>query len=289
MEPKEHDPTATKRRVWLLCLLAAHVVLGVALGAFVRLGGYHTIPAVPVRFFVGLVFAQTSLLGIWTGFGRSPWWLRLSGFAVGAGCLGVGGCIGINEPDWLSFCLFAGNGVIATVVLTIFRCARFRVTLPVVEYHTGGGRQIGIRHLLILTAVVAAILGVGRHLKFGGFDVYPLPALISVYLVLLVFSCVLVGTLSAWAMLRERALVLRGAILLVVAATAGWGVAQIVSGMLVFWLVVYLTQAIILIVSLLVVRSCGYRLMRLPRGASKTGAGGETTALSEDNRRQEDK
>jgi len=31
MEPKEHDPTATKRRGWMLCLFAAHVVLGVAL------------------------------------------------------------------------------------------------------------------------------------------------------------------------------------------------------------------------------------------------------------------
>jgi len=68
--------------------------------------------------------------------------------------------------------------------------------------------------------------------------------------------------------------------LFVVAAAAGLGIAatewRLTKDFLeVFssWLTVYLTETIVLIVSLLVVRHCGYRLMRLPREQSGNGAG----------------
>lgn len=188
MEPNEHDPTATKRHVWLLCLFVAHVLIAVALGAIVRLGGYHRDESLPLRLFVGLIFAQMCLVAIWAG--------------------------------------------------------------------------------------------LGRHLRFGGFGLGPFPAILIVYLVLIVVSCALIGIVSPWAMLRDRFLVVRGVIFLAVAVAVAWGMAALEWRIredfletFVFWLVVHLTQAIVLIVSLLVVRSRGYRLMRLPRGASRTGAG----------------
>jgi len=269
MRLKWGDSTATKRRVAILCLFAAHLLAGVSLGAFIWLGGYNSVPSLPVRFFVGLIFAQASLLGIWAGFGRSPWWLRSSGLALGAGYLGVGGCIGVHEPNWLSFCLFTSTSIMVTILLIIFRCAGFSIRLRTIEDYDRAGHQIGIRHLLLLTAVVAVMLGVGRQLSFGRFDIYPLPTIIFVYLAFVLTSCVLVGILSAWSMLREKWIVFRGAILLVVAAAAGWAVAQTITETLTFWLVVFPIQAVVLIASLLVVRFCGYRLMRFPRRQSK--------------------
>ena len=57
MEPREHDRIATKRRVWLLSLFAAHVLIGVALVAILP-GGYYSEQSLPGMSFVGLVFAQ---------------------------------------------------------------------------------------------------------------------------------------------------------------------------------------------------------------------------------------
>ena len=276
---KVNDPTAAKRREWILRLFAAHVVVAVALGAIARLRSLDWGPHPCEMSFIGLVFAQTSLLGVWAGLSRSPWWTRLPGLAVGAVCMGVGGCVGIDEVDWLTFFVFACNGVMVAAVLTIFRCVRFRVALPMIDNHDQAGRPYGIRHLLILTLVVALMLWIGRHLDFGRFDIWFLADL-DMFLAVITSSCVLIGVLSPWTMLREGLLALRGVILFVVAAAAGLGIAatewRLTKDFLeVFssWLTVYLTETIVLIVSLLVVRHCGYRLMRLPREQSGNGAG----------------
>jgi len=108
--------------------------------------------------------------------------------------MGVGGCVGIDEVDWLTFFVFAGNGVMVAAVLTIFRCVRFRVALPMIDNHDQAGRPYGIRHLLILTLVVALMLWIGRHLDFGRFDIWFLADL-DMFLAVITSSCVLIGVL----------------------------------------------------------------------------------------------
>jgi hypothetical protein len=100
---------------------------------------------------------------------------------------------------------------------------------------------------------------VGRGLKFS------LPDIDEVLLLVIIASAyALVGVLSPWAMLRGRLVVVRGVILLIIAAAAGWGVFRVfpVPVELAFWIGIALAEAVLLVVSLLVVRSCGYRLMR---------------------------
>ena len=46
-------------------------------------------PSLAAAVFVGIVFCQTSLLGIWGGLGMSSWWNRLLGVMVGMGYLGL--------------------------------------------------------------------------------------------------------------------------------------------------------------------------------------------------------
>jgi len=111
--------------------------------------------------------------------------------------------------------------------------------------------------LLILTVVVAVMLAVGRNLKFSLSDIGEVP-----FLVILASAYALVGVLSPWAILGGRLVVVRGMILLAVATGAGWGVGQMVSFAVVYWIGMALTEGVLLVASLLVVRSCGYRLMR---------------------------
>jgi len=184
------------------------------------------------------------------------------GLGVGSGCLGVGAGVGVDQLDWETFFIFTSTTATVTVVHAIFRCFRYRIGLPTTECNARTELQYGIRHLLILTVVVAVMLAVGRSLKFSLSDFSQLP-----FLVIIVSAHALVGVLSPWAMLRGTLLLLRGAILLVIAGAAGWGVARMIphADASEFWIGMTLTEAVLLIATLLVVRSCGYRLMRRRR------------------------
>jgi len=269
MEPKEDAPTSTNPRVWTLSLLAVHLLVGAAVGAFVRLGGYDEGRTPPTVIFAGLIFAQGSLLGIWASLGMNPWWGRLAGLLIGCVCLGVGAGIGLDELDESIFYPFALPGIMVATVLTIFRCFKYCIDFPTNEHDANANLQFGIRHLLIMTVVVAVILAIGRSLKLSLPDNH-----LFVLTVVIASAQALVGVLSPWAMLRERLLVVRGAILLAVAAVAGWGTARILTQpSAAFWISIALTEATVLIASLLVVRRCGYRLMRVPRGQSTSEVG----------------
>jgi len=257
MQLSEDDPTAFRRRATMLCLAGDHLLLGLALGAFVRLGNYSGGPSLPLALFVGLAFAQSSLLGIWAGLGGGAWWLRLVGLAVASSCLAVGVCICVNELEWAGFFLFTFTAVVLMVVLAIFRCFRFRICFPASEFDARTELQFGIRHLLILTVVVAVTFAVGRHVRLSLSDIQMLPRV-----VIIASAPFLVGVLSPWAMFGERLLVIRGVILLVIAAGAGWGLDRMLGIGSAFWVVISLAEAVLLMASLFVVRLCGYRLMR---------------------------
>jgi len=267
MQLSEDDPTAFRRRATMLCLAGDHLLLGLALGALVRLGNYSGIPSLPLALFVGLAFAQSCLLGIWAGLGGGAWWLRLVGLAVGSSCLAVGVGLGIDNLDWVTFFIFTFTPVTVTVALAIFRCFRFRICFPADECNARTEFQFGIRHLLILTVVVAVVFAVGRHVKLSLSDVQMLPRVI-----IIAFAQIPVGVLSPWTMLRGRLVVVRVVCLLVIAAAAGWGLDRIVHDGSAFWVILSLAEAVLLIASLLVVRLCGYRLMRQRKGAVETTA-----------------
>ncbi|MCH5376479.1 MAG: hypothetical protein JJ992_21120, partial [Planctomycetes bacterium] len=62
----------------ILALTFVHIVLGVVLACF-----SSDQPAVSLALFLGLIFAQTSLLGMWGGLGGNHWLLRMIGIVTG--------------------------------------------------------------------------------------------------------------------------------------------------------------------------------------------------------------
>ena len=112
--------------------MLAHVVVGL-IGAFVAYFAGRG-PTLRGAAFVGIVFSQTSLLGIWGGLGTNPWWSRLIGVVVGVGYLGLLLGVGISEPDWeetTSSCLSAPR--LITGVLLVIRCFRVRICVAILQ------------------------------------------------------------------------------------------------------------------------------------------------------------
>jgi len=257
MHVSEDDPAALRRGVSILCLIGAHLLFGLVLWAIGRPGSHATGPTLSLTLFVGLAFAQGSLLGVWGSLGAGPWWLRLAGLGIGGSGLAIGACAGLAELDWETFFIFIFATVLVAAVLTVFRCFGFRIGLPTTGGIARTELQFGIRHLLILTVVVAVVLAIGRNLKISYSDIDDVP-----FLAVIASAYALIGILSPWALLGGNLVVVRGVFLLAIAAAVGWGVGQVIPFTLSFWIGIGLTEAVLLIASLLVLRFCGYRLMR---------------------------
>jgi ABC-type multidrug transport system fused ATPase/permease subunit len=250
--------TPTTPRPRILWLVLAHIVVGLT-GAFVAypLRG----PTLRGPAFVGIVFSQTSLLGIWGGLGTNPWWSRLIGVVVGVGSLGLLLGVGVDELAWENYFIVSVGTALITGVLLVVRCFRVCICVATVEQAAAYRMQFTIRQLLVLTFAVACLVSLGKWLAPHLMNVTE-PLLLT--LIGLVFATV--GLLSVWPALGARHPVLPSLIVIVVAAGVGFCFAQLtpMSGMASLWMTVTSIEALVLVPSLLVVRSCGYRLMRLP-------------------------
>ncbi len=236
----------------MLALIAAHAIVG----SFAALASDHN-PTAASAFFFALMMCQTSLLGIWGGVGLTPGVLRLIGLVVGSGLLGtVLGlglgriAIGIYFLVYIVMSLVAGAAWL--VRLTKARLVRLGSdSLPARE-----GLQFTIQHLLLLTLVVACLLTIGKLLapRLWGLDLVAAVAVLG--------ACfVAVALASLWAMLGLGRPFVRSLVVFPLAAGAGWiGEIVIRDDNFPFWIAVTLTQAVLLVASLAVVRYNGYRL-----------------------------
>lgn len=256
--PLDTLTTASTIARWrITCLVVGHVALGIAGICFSDI--YRSGITLRVAAFVGLVSAQTSLLGIWGALGACSWWKRLIGVTTGTVGLDIVLETGLREPyfDLLIIVVVAISCVL--VPLLIVRC--FRV---VIHYDTSSAPavdriQFSIRHLMILTFVVACLVSLARMMQ-------PIESRSDVFvgILQLVGLLGLVGVLAVWVLFATKWPILHGLGLVAVAAGAGcW------FGLRVFLDVETMTtavtvEAVSVVVSLLVVRSCGYRLVRLP-------------------------
>ena len=108
-------------------------------------------PNLAAAVFVGIVFCQTSLLGIWGGLGMSSWWNRLLGVTVGVGYLGLLMDLCLGEPYRDNHVIVSLATVLVAGVLLIVRCFRVRICLTTVTKTAVPRFQFSIRQLLILT------------------------------------------------------------------------------------------------------------------------------------------
>ncbi len=208
--------------------------------------------------FIGLVNSQASLLGIWGGSGTSRWWIRLAGVLVGVGYLGPQFGICIDDPGRETILIVAFATLMVSAVLLLARCFGFRTRLNSDQNTPAKEMQFSIRHLMILTLVVACLLALAKwQQRYLDLDDWPMLAAIAA-------PFATVGLVAAWAVLGTERPLIGIPVLLAVAVGAGYGLEKSLDPGPEFgiWMTATLTEALSLTVSLLVIRSCGYRLRR---------------------------
>jgi hypothetical protein len=126
-----------------------------------------------------------------------------------------------------------------------------------------GIRWLVIRHLMLLTFVVACMASIGRLMqpRFPRINVV-------VHLLLFTLTVGVIGIMPVWFVWNSKRPILYSIGWFVVAACTGccFAVAQPFYDQhsIIWTTVATTTEAFAVVVSLLVVRSCGYRLVRLP-------------------------
>jgi hypothetical protein len=144
-------------------------------------------------------------------------------------------------------------------LLGICRCFGLRIhsiTVKALEKTT----QFSIRHLMLLTLAVACLCAAAKWLHVD-IRAFPVLALIASLFVIL-------GLVAVWAILGTKHTTPGLAALSLLAALVGTGLALVVSDAEVadLWIVATMTGALLFVVSLCVIRRCGFRVRRQPKG-----------------------
>jgi len=270
----------SRRRVMTWCLVGAHVVggLGVAGACAGLMDPFPTSPVVdtstPIgRFlhahslliFLSIALPQAGLLGMWLGLGASPRRHRLVGgllVVVYLGALTAGFVPARYFPARHFYNYFLPVLVPSAAVALLARGVRrwFAQVVLVTEASSPiPGLQFSIRLMLIATAVVAVVLG----LKPGKVE----PSLLTTIVVYMVFGLCMgsVVLASLWAALAPGHPAPRIAVVLLFAGFIGvmpfYYVGLSRSAQLTAAAVSSITQALIVVASLLVIRWQGFRLV----------------------------
>jgi hypothetical protein len=267
------EPTERPRkpRVRWLVLVLAHVAIGLSTGMLAAWIGFsHWGSDLVVAVFVGIVFGQTSLLGIWGALGTSSWWKRLLGVVVGMVCLGLLLDLSVGPPYRDNHVIVLLAVVLVAGVLLVVRCFRFRICGTAVDRTAVPRFQFSIRHLLILTFVVACLVSLGKWL-----GPHLIPATEPFRLAMIGLLLATVGLITVWPVLGTRHPLLPSMIATGVAAGLGFGLTKLnpLFAGTALWTTIPSVEALSLVASLLVVRSWGYRLVWLPVANSRVEHG----------------
>lgn len=253
----------SKRRSRFWLLLAAHFIVVPFFCIWSTVEG--TVPfmlefvlVIPV---FGTVLAQSSLLGVWVAFSQATWWKRLAGMVIGAIVLEIMLLFGAQDDGFTLIAAMATGGIAAVFCLVRWRFADLR-SFPNGEVLNGqDGVQFSISGLMLFTLVVAAMIIGAREMRENA------PVGPSFFVVSIWSLCfVLTGLAGAWAGLGLARPILRSLFVLLVAAALGglfaYGINIDDRRIYSYIIPMMLIHAGVLIASLLVVRSCGYRLLR---------------------------
>lgn len=253
MEAKPESPNFRLRFFWLV---AAQVVIGVLAGLVTHLD-YRSewLSELPGCIMV----SQISLLGVWGGQGGTALWKRLIGVLLGISYLMilVKFGIGVAHIDALIFifCLTA-----STVFMTL--SVRF-ITGAIYHESSSAGescrRQFSVRRLFGLTTVVA-FLAAALKLVHSLIDDLLRQMLFGIFVYSLAYA--VIAIVPMWCVLAMKRPVLLGILVVAVAACVGDVFGHLsqpkadIVGM--FFMA---TQATYVVITLLIVRSWGYRLL----------------------------
>jgi len=234
-------------------LIGVHAIAGIVLAFFSA-----DPPAVSSALFLSLIFCQTSLLGMWCGLGTSHWLLRLVGLIVGAGGLAIMLGAGIGKLSGEIISVVVAAVLLVAAVTWIVRWLKGAMQqIPDSTPDAREGLQFTIRHLLVLTFVVACLVTIGKALAPR------LPHFHDVTMLSAIAVCfVSVALVAIWAILGLGQVLFRSLVLFVISAIVGWILARVIDeGDDIFWTSTTILQATYLMGSLLAIRACGYRFL----------------------------
>ena len=255
---------SSKARIGLL--VAVHIVAGLLSAWYANTANSHGMsPAVDELMFIGLyalVYAQAGLIGIWSGLSTTRLEWRLPSVVAATAFVCIANTGGGTRVAFLWIALVAWPILLVLISLRHSRLGLQLAHLP--NGLTVSKRfQFTIRHVLLATGVVAVVLGMGRgvrsinNLNTVAVMTYP-PCFVMVEL------ATLWATLGVGRPLPRLAVVVPTAFGVGTLATynvygrfeqAGFG------SLWMLWSAALGLQAIITAVSLLVVRSCGWRMV----------------------------
>jgi hypothetical protein len=245
----------------LKILAAAHLVLGVVTGILAPVD-------VPMRFglgrilvvpFVASALCQAFLISLWGAASQAMPWMRFAGLVVGAAYLES-----LVAPHFRREFLGVSTITIAVTTGTLLVLRWLGVgftrqadvgqpTQPQPE-----GLRFSIRGLMIFTAAVALLCAVARALQASPNQ--------QILLILDLAICfVAVGLVSLWAALGYAHPLRRGLVVFILSPVLGAFFAYAANAHSEGWVYIFsimLLYPAALLGSLLIVRSCGYRLVQ---------------------------
>lgn len=255
MSSTETPPQGKPART-ILWLIAGQLVTGHVAGAFAYLAGRS--PSLRGVVFLGIVFGQLALLGVWAALGSGRWWKGLIGGVFGAGYLTLLIGLGISDlsAETLLVVLFATVSV--AVPLGIARMFGVAIGTSSLGIGPAGRIQFSIRDMLILTFVVAFTMSSAKWMPMFSLGIGPI-------LNLLLFGVTfgVVGVLPVWCALATRMPVFFGLGAVALGAFAGCCVGSLAGRDVLLWTTATVTEVVAVTASLLIVRFGGYRLIRV--------------------------
>ncbi len=262
IEPDIAYAAAIQARHRIVFLVGVHVAIGLV-AAFVTAAAFRRSDRSTMfrwlqAVWLGIMFGQTTLLGTWAGLGLSRWWKRLFWVSVGIGCI----LLLLTLCQDSSF-YEIGTVVVLSTALVAMTAIVLRVSGSVIQpgwLDAARARrlQFSVRQLMIVTLLVGCLAAVGRALPSYAIDARWLSGAILWGAVSAWF-----GLVPVWPALATTHPVRYGIESVVVAATIACCLGRIAANgdeaLLTTGIAI---EATVVVVSLLVVRSCGYRLTR---------------------------
>ena len=253
-------------------MIAAHVVLGAGMGLVALYFATWNWPVWLAIWYVGLLCSEALLLGVWTGLSSARWWIKLLGLAAGMGWL-TGLSFAPSRtlvlPDIVAVLTMHGTAVLGVALcfaLFRWRFAKLERRSSWAPVPVGSEVQFSLRSMIALTVVIALLLALGRIIQWVDQQISNVNPFMSFVPVALVFALVAViaALMLVWSCLGPGRIIVRGPTTFVGMMALSLVFPYYLGGpdwRFLIWPALFAVISAFAGGSLLVVRSCGYRLV----------------------------
>ena len=246
----------------LLSLVIAHVVLGIGFCTYSAIdrGIPFVLPYLLVVPAIALVLSQASLLGFWAGLGLNRWYLRTAGLIAGVIYLEIIMAFGAQDDDFFFLATFSTLATAGILLVARYWQSELVLVAEKACQDQQEGLHFSIRGLMTFTFLIAVAM-TGIRLYKEHFGSGPGIAAIALWSI----GVVTLGLAAVWAALGLARPQLRCLFVLTLSVVIGALLPYAIENRwetYVYLISITFFQILIFIGSLLVVRSCGFRLVR---------------------------